>query len=165
MYKSLLSFYLILICQHTLAKDIKIASLINRQTINCEMPNPMINLINDFHTQKESGVRVKKSNQSVQLGRNKYLGIQGYQHYKTKKVDQDDFSVNLNAFGSKVIKVALQGIQTRQSESSTYYLVFQGKPVDVTYHLRKVMGNDWNIENVLEETPQGNSKLVYVYAG
>lgn len=123
-----------------MAKDIKIASLINRQTINCEMPNPMINFINDFHTQKEKGIRVNKSNKSVQLGRNKYLGIQGYQHYKTKNVKQDDFAINFNAFGSKVIKVALQGIQTPQSESSTYYLVFQGNPVDVTYHLRKVMG-------------------------
>ena len=147
------------------AKDIQINTLINRQVINCEMPNPMMTLVNDVHDQHEKGIKVNKTGQTVQLGKNKYSGIQGYQYYKTKHIEQHDFAVNFNYLGSKVIKIALQGFKSEEGESGIYYLVFQGDPVSVTYHLRKAMGNDWNIENTLEETPQGNSKLVCVYAG
>lgn len=147
------------------AKEIQINSLINRQAINCEMPNPMIALVNDVHDQHEKGIKVNKVGKTAQLGKNKYLGIQGYQYYKTKNMEQHDFAVSFNAFGRKVIKIALQGFKSEEGESGMYYLIFEGKPVTVTYHLRKAMGNDWNIENTLEETPQGNSKLVCVYAG
>ena len=147
------------------AKDIQINTLINRQAINCEMPNPMMTLVNDVHDQHEKGIKVNKTGQTVQLGKNKYSGIQGYQYYKTKHIEQHDFAVNFNYLGSKVIKIALQGFKSEEGESGIYYLVFQGNPAAVTYHLRKAMGNDWNIENTLEETPQGNSRLVCVYAG
>lgn len=147
------------------AKDIQISSLINRQAINCEMPNPMMTLVNDVHDQHEKGIKVNKTGQTVQLGKNKYSGVQGYQYYKTKSIEQHDFAVNFNYLGSKVIKIALQGFKSEEGESGIYYLVFQGDPVSVMYHLRKAMGNDWNIENTLEETPQGNSRLVCVYAG
>ncbi len=147
------------------AKDIQINTLINRQVINCEMPHSMMTLVNDIHDQHEKGIKVNKTGQTVQLGKNKYSGIQGYQYYKTKHIEQHDFAVKFNYFGSKVIKIALQGFKSEEGESGIYYLVFQGDPVSVTYHLRKAMGNDWNIENTLEETPQGNSKLVCVYAG
>ncbi|RZG74102.1 hypothetical protein [Acinetobacter sp. WCHAc060025] len=165
MLKIILTLFSLTSIQLLHAKDIQISSLINRQAINCEMPNPMIALVNDVHDQYEKGIKVNKAGHTVQLGKNKYLGIQGYQYYKTKHIEQHDFAVNFNALGSKVIKIALQGFKSEEGESGIYYLVFQGKPATVTYHLRKVMGNDWNIESILEETPQGNSKLVCVYAG
>lgn len=147
------------------AKEIQINTLINRQVINCEMPHSMMTLVNDIHDQHEKGIKVNKKEHTVQLGKNKYSGVQGYQYYKTKYIEQHDFAVNFNYLGSKVIKIALQGFKSEEGESGIYYLIFQGDPVSVTYHLRKAMGNDWNIENTLEETPQGNSKLVCVYAG
>lgn len=165
MLRIILAFVCLWTTQFTTAKDIKIESLINRQSINCEMPNPMINFINDVNQQNKKHIQVNKALQTVQLDKNKYLGVQGYQHYKTKNVDQDDFAVNTQVYGVKLIKIALQGIRTVESESGAYYFIFEGKPSTVMYHIRKAMANDWNIENTLEETPQGNSKLVCVYAG
>ena len=165
MKKIYLTFISLWFASSAQGKDIQIEKLINRQAINCEMPNPILNLVNDVTQQTRKGIRVNKDKQTIQLDQNKYLGVQAYQFYKTKHVEQHDFAVNFKAYGVDVIKIALQGIKTSESESGAYYLIFKGSPTDVVYHLRKVMGNDWNIENTLEETPQGNSKLMCVYAG
>ncbi len=80
-------------------------------------------------------------------------------------MEQEDLAVNFDMFGVKVIKIALQRFKSTEDESGSYYLIFQGKPVNVLFNLRMRMENEWNIENTLEETPQGNSKLMCVYAG
>lgn len=76
---------------------------------------------------------------------------------------QDDFAVNFEKYGVRVIKIAFQAIKTSESESGTYYFIFEGHPSTVLYQLKKYFGEKWISELSLDETPQGNTKLSCVY--
>ena len=170
MNKKVIGLFLLFIPIFSHSKDIHINTLIDSKAINCDaiFQNPeskITTLLNDFSGDGRKNIKLNKAKQTMMIGKNTYHGVQGYQYYKTKNTEQEDLAVNFDIFGVKVIKIALQSFKSGDSESGMYYLIFEGKPVMVIYHLRKVMGNDWNIENTLEETPQGNSKLVCVYAG
>lgn len=152
------------------AKDIQINSLVDKKAINCEtiFQNPeskISTLLHDFSGDGQKKIKMDPAKQTMTIGENTYFGVHGYKYYKTTHSEQEDLAVNFDVFGVKVIKIALKSIKTNESESGAYYFIFQGNPLDITYHLRKIMGSDWNIENVLEKTPQGNTKLECVYAG
>ena len=152
------------------AKDLPINSLVDMKAINCnavfQNPESKISiLLQDFSGDGQKNIKLDKGKQTMVIGKNTYHGVYGYQYYKTKNVEQQDLAVSFNTFGVKVIKIALKSIKNNESESGAYYFIFQGSPVDVTYKIRKVMGSDWNIENTLDETPLGNTKLECVYAG
>ncbi|MCX5468500.1 hypothetical protein [Acinetobacter nematophilus] len=150
--------------QFTNAKDIQIGSLIDIKALNCDQlfqkPESKITaLLRDFNAKGPKQIKLNKSKQIMTIGGNTYSGIQGHQHYKTAHLEQDDLAVDHQVFGVRLIKIALQKHQSGKSQSKGFYFVFEGTPTTITYHLRKVVGDDWNIENTLDETPQGNSKL------
>lgn len=120
---------------------------------------------NDLSQQKNLGIKVNRSIQELKLSKNTYLGIQAHQSYKTKNTIQNDFAVNFKKYEVKVLKIAFQEIKTSESESRAYYFIFEGKPLTVLFQLKKTLGHIWNIENLLEETAQGHSKLTCIYAG
>ncbi|TCM67838.1 hypothetical protein EC844_107133 [Acinetobacter calcoaceticus] len=159
---SLISLALCMGCS-VYAKDINVQSLVNAQSLNCELPNPMLNFIGDFYANGYDSSQFNPGIQRLKLGKNNYRGIQGYQHYTTAHMEQNDFAVNFEHYGVRVIKISLQRIRGSDTESAAYYFVFAGAPVTVTYQLRKALGSVWNIENSLEQTPQGNTKLTCIY--
>ena len=160
----LLSFmYLTMIS--TQAKTIQIEALLNDDALNCYASESIFKFSNDLREQKKRGIKLNKSEQKLKLGSNIYNGIQAHQNYKTQHMIQHDFAVNFKKNGVKVIKIAFQAIKTSESESGAYYFIFEGKPSAVLFQLKRTLGDIWNIENTLEETPQGNTKLSCVYIG
>lgn len=155
--------YLILVSTH--AETIQIEELMNENSLNCKGSEWIFKFSNDMSEQKKIGLKVNKSEQKLRLGNNTYFGIQAHQNYKTQNMIQNDFAVNFQKYGVKVLKIAFQEIKTSESESGAYYFIFQGKPVTVLHQLEKRLGQNWNIENTLEATPQGNTKLSCVYIG
>ena len=153
----------------TYAKNIQINQVVDSKAINCNVfskpESKIVPLLQDFSGDGKKNLKLNKSKQTLTIGKNTYMGVQAYQYYKTAHTEQEDLAVNFKVYGVKVLKIALQGFKSEDGESGSFYFVFEGHPVDVGYHLRKAMGSDWNIENTLEETPQGNSKLSCVFAG
>ncbi len=151
------------------AEVFEVDDLIDEKAINCNVfskpESKFIQLINDFSSNTKSKLRLNKANQILTINNHAYSGVQGHQYYKTKQVEQNDLAVNLQVFNSHLIKIAFQSYKSNEGESGIYYLVFKGSPATVLFQLKKTMEDDWNVENTLEETPQGNSKLVCVYAG
>lgn len=146
------------------AQNIQIDTLIDTKAINCyalfQHPESKIAvLLQDFSRDGQKNVKLNKSKQTMIIDNNTYYGVQGYRYYKTAHTEQDDLAVDHHVFGSQLIKIALQKYKSGKTQSNGYYFVFKGTPTTVLYHLRKVVGDDWNIENALDETPQGNSKL------
>ena len=155
--------YLTVIATH--AETIQIEQLVNDDSLNCNSSEWIFKFSNDLSEQKKRGIKVNPSGQKLRLGNNTYMGIQAHQNYKTKNMVQNDFAVNFEKNGVKVIKIAFQEIKTSESESGAYYFIFEGKPSTVLFQLKKTLGDIWNMENILEETPQGNSKYTCVYIG
>ena len=137
----------------------------NKQTLNCNVSESMLKFINDYHEQIDSGIKVNQAQQHVKLGQNIYSGISGYQFYKTKHVEQADFAINEKISLLRIIKFSLQGFKSEEGESGSYYLIFEGNSTNVMFQLKRYFGSEWNLDNTITETPQGNSKLVCVYAG
>jgi hypothetical protein len=160
-------FFAISVClgtQITHAKDFQIASLIDIKALNCDQlfqkPESKIAiLLRDFNAKGSRQIKLNKSKQIMTIGGNTYSGIQGHQYHRTAYLEQDDLAVDSDVFGVRLIKIAVQKHHLANTQSKGYYFVFRGEPTTVLYHLRKVVGDDWNIENTLDETPQGNSKL------
>ena len=147
------------------AKEINVNTLINTDALNCKIPSRMMNFVYDFHSLGNKAAQLNKNKQSMQLDQNTYLGIQGYQQYQTKAVVQNDFAVNFNVYGVKVMKMVLKGTATKGKESWAYYYVFEGKPGQVSQKLHQAMGDAWTYDLPLQETPQGNSKLLCDFPG
>ncbi|MFW2014881.1 hypothetical protein [Acinetobacter bereziniae] len=150
--------------QFTHAQGIQIGSLIDIKALNCDMifqkpESKIAGLLRDFSANGPKQVKLNKSKQMMTIGGHTYVGIQGHQYYKTAHTEQDDLAVDTDVFGVRLIKIALQKHQLANTQSKGYYFVFRGEPTTVLYHLRKVVGDEWNIENAIDETPQGNSKL------
>jgi hypothetical protein len=154
--------------QFTHAQGIQIGSLIDIKALNCDMifqkpESKIAGLLRDFSASGAKQIKLNKSKQIMTIGGNTYSGIQGHQYYKTAHAEQDDLAVDVDIFGVQLIKIALQKHQLADRQSKGYYFVFRGTPTTVLYHLRKVVGDEWNIENAIDETPQGNSKLSCSY--
>lgn len=147
------------------AQTIQIDELMNENSLNCGASEWIFKFSNDLSEQKKLGIKVNQSERKLRLGDNTYLGIQAHQNYKTQNMIQNDFAVNFQKYGAKVLKIAFQEIKTSESESGAYYFIFQGQPTTVLHQLKKTLGKNWNIENTLEATPQGNTKLSCVYIG
>lgn len=150
---------------HAYAKNIQVEELVDLNSLNCSASERIFQFANDLRVQKKQGLQVDLSKQNLKLASNIYWGVQAHQNYQTKNMVQDDFAVNFEKYGLSVIKIAFQAIKTSESESGAYYFIFKGKPSTVLFQLKKTLGNKWNIENILEETPQGNSKYTCVYIG
>jgi len=150
--------------QFTHAQGVQIGSLIDIKALNCDMifqkpESKIAELLRDFSADGPKQVKLNKSKQMMTIGGHTYVGIQGHQYYKTAHTEQDDLAVDTDVFGVRLIKIALQKHQLANTQYKGYYFVFRGEPTTVLYHLRKVVGDEWNIENAIDETPQGNSKL------
>ena len=165
MKKSIIFLISLCLCTEVFSKEIPIKTVVNEQALNCHLSPPILTFINDYHEQFDAGIKVNQANQSLRLGKNIYSGISGYQFYKTPHVEQADFAINEQVAELKIIKFSLQAFKSNEGESGIYYLIFKGSPTNVTFHLKRYFGSEWNIENTITETPQGNSKLVCVYAG
>lgn len=150
-------------------KIIQITELIDEHAINCHVfsqpESKFVQILQDFSGSTNLNVKLDKGKQILKIKNSSYLGIQGYQFYKTEHMKQNDLSVNFNVFNANLIKIAFQSYKTEEGESGIYYFIFKGSPADVLYRMKKSMGDTWNIENLLEETAQGHSKLTCIYAG
>ncbi|MBJ8554499.1 hypothetical protein [Acinetobacter bereziniae] len=164
MTRIIFAISILFVWQFTHAQGIQIGSLIDIKALNCDMifqksESKIAGLLRDFSANGPKQVKLNKSKQMMTIGGHTYVGIQGHQYYKTAHTEQDDLAVDTDVFGVRLIKIALQKHQLANTQSKGYYFVFRGEPTTVLYHLRKVVGDDWNIENAIDETPQGNSKL------
>lgn len=168
MYEILI-FTIFIALQSANAKNFQINELIDEHAINCHVfsqpDSKFVRILQDFSESTNLNVKLDKVKQILKIKNSSYFGIQGHQFYKTKHMEQNDLAVNFNVFDANLIKIAFQSYKTEQGESGIYYFVFKGSPVDVLYRMKKSMGHIWNIENLLEETAQGNSKLTCVYTG
>lgn len=170
MHKILIfTFTIFIALQSANAKNFQITELIDEHAINCHVfsqpESKFIQLISDFSVNTKPKLHLDKGKQTLKINNHNYVGIHGHQYYKTKHTEQNDLAVNIEVFNANLIKIAFQSYKTNEGESGIYYFVFKGSPVDVLHNLKKSMGNGWNIENTLEQTSQGNSKLECVYAG
>ena len=165
-----LSFIVFLYFNIAHAKDIDIQNLVDYKAINCQIfGNPeskMAVLLRDFSGDGQKNIKLNKLKQTLTIDSTTYHGVEGYKYYKTKNSEQEDFAVNFDVFGVKVIKIALQNFKAQDyGESGSFYFIFKGSPIDVTHKMRKALGSNWGMENTLAETPQGNAKLTCIYIG
>lgn len=163
------TFTIFIALQSANAKNFQITELIDEHAINCHVfsqsESKFVQILQDFSGSTNSNVKLDKAKQILKIKKSSYFGIQGHQFYKTKHMEQNDLAVNFNVFNANLIKIAFQSYKAEEVESGIYYFIFKGSPADVLYRMKKSMGHTWNIENLLEETAQGNSKLACIYTG
>ena len=157
---TILIFMNILCIESAFAEEsIQVQTLLTLDAINCESPNPMQDfLLNYYSTQKSENKPVLKGQQLV-LKDVTYNGISAVKTYSTKYGQQTDFSVNFNQFTLPVIKISVWTKGYAIEHSDAYYIVFKGKPSQVSKALKQQFSTRWKTADRLTQTPQGNTRL------
>ncbi|AXQ23993.1 hypothetical protein BEN71_18925 [Acinetobacter wuhouensis] len=140
-------------------ESIQVQTLLTLDAINCESPNPMQDfLLNYYSAQKSENKPVLKGQRFI-LNDANYRGINAVKTYPTKYGQQTDFSVNFNQFTLPVIKISVWTKGYAIEQSDAYYIVFKGKPSQVSKALKQQFSTQWKTSDRLTQTPQGNTRL------
>ncbi len=140
-------------------ESIQVQTLLTLDAINCKSPNSMQDfLLNYYNAQKSENKPVLKGQRLV-LKDVIYNGISAVKTYSTKYGQQTDFSVNFNKFTLPVIKMAVWKKGYAIEQSDAYYIVFKGKPLQVSKALKQQFSTQWKTADRLTQTPQSNTRL------
>ena len=140
-------------------ENIQVQTLLTLDAINCESPNPMQDfLLNYYSAQKSENKPILRGQELVSKDVT-YNGIDAVKTYSTKYGQQTDFSVNFNKFTLPVIKISVWTKGYAIEQSDAYYIVFRGKPSQVSQTLKQQFSTQWKTADRLTQTPQGNTRL------
>lgn len=150
----------IIFSTHSFVQKIDVKTQMSKDFLSCKLDEKIHNFVLDLsYGVEDNKVTFDKTKSTMFVGKDEYIGINGYQSYKTPHSEQYDFAVHFQKNGLNIIKFAIKSYDEDDNEYFGYYTIFQNTQEEVM----KALGLE--TDEYLEVTPQGNTKLMCVIAG